>query len=94
MSSSRSLWSDAWVRLRKNKLATGSLFLVLVILFACFVLRWFLPHDPNAADLGAKYLPPNGTHWLGTDQLGRDLLARMLDGGDDPAPRSSDREGR
>jgi len=78
---SRSLWSDAWVRLRKNKLATFSLFLVLSILVACFILRWLLPHDPNAADLASKYLGPSATHWLGTDQLGRDLLARMLDGG-------------
>ncbi len=78
---SRSLWSDAWLRLRNNKLATASLFLVLAILFACFVLRWFLPHDPNIGNLNDKYLAPNGTHWLGTDQLGRDLLTRMLDGG-------------
>ena len=78
---SSSLWSDAWVRLRKNKLATSSLFLVIGILVACFIIRWILPHDPNAANLDAKYLPPNGTNWLGTDQLGRDLLTRMLDGG-------------
>lgn len=79
---SSSLWSDAWVRLRKNKLATASLFLIIVILLMCFVVRWFLPHEPNAADLGAKFLSAGeGGHLLGTDQLGRDLLARMLDGG-------------
>jgi len=54
---SSSLWSDAWIRLRKNKLATASLFLVLIILFACFVVRWLLPHDPNFANLDAKFAP-------------------------------------
>ncbi len=79
---SRSLWSDAWIRLQKNKLATGSLFLVGFILFSCFLLRWVLPHDPNDADISMKYLPVGvDGHLLGTDQLGRDLLARMLDGG-------------
>ncbi len=78
---SSSLWSDAWVRLRKNKLATASLFLVIFILIACFILRWFLPHDPNFANLEAKFQAPSFKHWLGTDQLGRDLLARILDGG-------------
>lgn len=78
---SSSLWSDAWIRLRKNTLATASLFLILSILLSCFIIRWILPHDPNATNLSNKFMAPSLTHWLGTDQLGRDLLARILDGG-------------
>jgi peptide/nickel transport system permease protein len=39
-----------------------------------------VPHDPNRIDLGAILEPPSRRHWLGTDALGRDLLARLLHG--------------
>lgn len=39
---------------------------------------WISPFDPNAIDLRAMQQAPNATHWLGTDDLGRDVLARML----------------
>ena len=38
------------------------------------------PFDPNAADYHAALLPPNTTHWLGTDNFGRDLLSRVIHG--------------
>ena len=38
------------------------------------------PFDPNLTDLEQKLLPPSATHWLGTDNLGRDVLSRMLHG--------------
>lgn len=86
-----SLWKDAWLRLRKNKLAMAGLVVVVTICIACFVVRWFLPHDPNATSLankfaasGAMSTPADGEaskHVLGTDQLGRDFLTRILDGG-------------
>ncbi len=76
-----SLWQDAFRRLRKNRLAMAGLAVVLFIFLACFVLRWILPHDPNEVELGNEFAPPGPTHWLGTDQLGRDLLTRILDGG-------------
>lgn len=86
-----SLWKDAWLRLRKNKLAMAGLVVVVVICFLCFVVRWFLPHDPNATALANKFAAPGAMstptkgeaaqHLLGTDQLGRDFLTRILDGG-------------
>lgn len=79
--SNSSLWKNAWVRLYKNKLATASLFLVVAILLLCFVVRWMLPNDPNIQDLSLKFASPNLNYWLGGDQLGRDLLVRILDGG-------------
>lgn len=79
------------MRLRKNKLAMAGLVVVVTICIACFVVRWFLPHDPNATSLankfaasGAMSTPADGEaskHVLGTDQLGRDFLTRILDGG-------------
>ncbi len=39
-----------------------------------------MPMDPNATNLAAKLQPPSATHWLGTDNLGRDVLSRMVAG--------------
>ena len=38
------------------------------------------PHEPTAIDLGRAYQPPSGTYWLGTDEVGRDILSRVLHG--------------
>ncbi len=38
------------------------------------------PFDPSQTDFGALWEPPNATHWLGTDQLGRDILSRIIHG--------------
>lgn len=77
-----SLWSDAWLRLKKNKMATGSLWILIVITLLCFVLPIFdIIKDPNSQNLENTFQKPNGTHLLGTDQVGRDLLARLLLGG-------------
>lgn len=42
---------------------------------------WLVPFEPNAMDMNHIYEAPNGTHLLGTDQLGRDVLSRLLIGG-------------
>ena len=77
-----SLWHDAWLRLRKNRMAMGGLIFFTAITLLCFlgplVLR--LP-DPNALNLEARLQSPSAQHLLGTDHLGRDMLARVLDGG-------------
>ena len=79
-----SLWSDAWHRLGKNKLAMAGLVTVALILGACFILGpvlHALGWDPNQQDLTNKFAAPGPDHPLGTDQLGRDMLIRILDGG-------------
>ncbi|MSU69694.1 MAG: ABC transporter permease [Opitutaceae bacterium] len=75
-----SLWRDAWHRLRKNRLAVGGASIVLVFTLLCvFGPIFSQTYQDQNLDLGA--VAPNPRHWLGTDTLGRDLLARILYGG-------------
>jgi oligopeptide transport system permease protein len=78
----RSLWSDAMRRLRRNRAAIAAL-IVLVVISALSVLAPFLPWlpDPTAQNLRLGVAPPSPAHWFGTDELGRDLLARVVYGG-------------
>src|SRR5512143_279604 len=84
---SAGLWSDAWGRLRKNRLALVGLFLVLALLFVGLFGPLLAPwaYQVNQIEAiranGNRPLPPfSPDHLLGTDILGRDLLSRMLDG--------------
>ena len=76
-----SLWHDAWLRLRKNKLAYFGLWTVIVITTACVIGPFLSPYGYEEQDLDLGAAPPSGKHWLGTDTLGRDLLVRLLYGG-------------
>lgn len=77
-----SLWSDAWYRLRKNHMAAASLIVLTVIAICCFIVPMFgFIKDPNTQNLTNTFQSPDSNHWLGTDQVGRDLLARLLLGG-------------
>jgi peptide/nickel transport system permease protein len=65
-------------RLLANPLALAGL-LVVGSLFAVSLLAPLIaPHDPGAIDLKNILMPPGPGHWLGTDQLGRDILSRMI----------------
>jgi oligopeptide transport system permease protein len=75
-----SLWSDAWHRLRRNRLALAGGVVVVTMILLCLIGPFFAQsYQDQALDLGAT--PPSAAHWLGTDTLGRDLLARILYGG-------------
>ena len=60
----------------------GSLGIAIVVLFglAGIFADWLSPYNPTANDFAAMTEPPSWAHWLGTDQLGRDLLSRILFG--------------
>ncbi len=77
----RSLWQDAWARLRRNRMAVigGGVLLALTALSLFGPL--FLAYSYQEQNLGLGAAPPSATHLLGTDKLGRDQLARMLFGG-------------
>lgn len=73
-------WQDAWRRLKQNPVAMTSLyFLILIILFAIFAP--ILSHYKfDALTLTEANQPPSATHWLGTDDFGRDLWVRVWQG--------------
>jgi len=75
-----SLWTDAWRRLRKNKMAVVSSFFMLFLILLAIVGPWFLPFRYDQLNLQDVYSPPSWKHWMGTDSLGRDLFARLLIG--------------
>lgn len=73
---------QAFRRLLRNKPAVASAIFLLFMVAICFLLPLFpCIAPPNAIDLEHIAAPCSGDHWLGTDHLGRDLLARILYGG-------------
>jgi oligopeptide transport system permease protein len=76
-----SLWHDAWLRLRKNKLAVFGMAALVIITIACVAGPWLSPYGYEDQDLDLGAAAPSAKHWLGTDTLGRDLLVRLLYGG-------------
>lgn len=76
----RSLWQDAFARLKKNKLAmAGLIILVSMIVLAMFT-PLIVPYSYEAQNLELGATPPSAAHWLGTDTFGRDQLTRILYG--------------
>jgi peptide/nickel transport system permease protein len=74
------LWQDFLRRLLRDPPAvTGGLVVLFMVLVAVLA-PVLAPHDPNALDLSAQLVPPQPGHWFGTDDLGRDVLSRMMYG--------------
>ncbi len=81
-----------WRRFRRHRMATASLLILTLIILAAVTAEWIAPYDPNevdrtitgrAASVGVtlpSWVQPSGTawHWLGTDELRRDLLTRVV----------------
>jgi len=82
-SRSQAYLGQTWRALRallRNPLArVGLTIIALLVLLAIFA-PWVSPWDPTAPDLVARLAPPSPEHWLGTDGLGRDTLARIAHG--------------
>ncbi|MVB11537.1 Glutathione transport system permease protein GsiD [Caprobacter fermentans] len=76
-----------WEALKTNKAAIAGMYLILILTVVAVVV-WaselmgmrILPYDPNDSDLSQSFVAPNSQHWFGTDQLGRDIFSRVLDG--------------
>jgi peptide/nickel transport system permease protein len=68
-------------RALSRPVAVISLGWLVLITVACAFAPWLAPHDPLAQDLSAGLRGPTGEYWLGTDDLGRDVLSRLLYGG-------------
>ena len=70
-----------WARLRQHKLALVSCVVFIVLSAACALAPLIAPYEADAIDLSSIRLPPSWAHWMGTDDLGRDLFTRVLYGG-------------
>ena len=76
-----SLWRDAWIRLRKNRLAMIGGMTLIVVTLLCLLAPFVSPYGYEQQDLVLGAAGPSARHWLGTDVFGRDLLTRILYGG-------------
>jgi len=76
-----SLWRDAWIRLKANRLATISLFFFIFISILTIIGPEVISTSYEDQDLNNTFAKPGSTHFFGTDNLGRDLFARVLHGG-------------
>jgi peptide/nickel transport system permease protein len=63
-----------------NPTAVVGLFIVVLLLLAALLAPWLSPYSPIAQDLSGRLASPSAAHWFGTDELGRDVLARTLYG--------------
>ncbi|CAM3007913.1 ABC transporter permease [Prescottella defluvii] len=69
-----------WGVVRRRPAATvAGAFVLLLVVMAVFA-PWLAPYDPYAQDLLGRLQPPSSTHWLGTDDYGRDVLSRLIFG--------------
>jgi peptide/nickel transport system permease protein len=78
---SRFLRRVLWPRLRAHRLALASIAVLALIAAACAAAPLIAPYAFDAIDLASIREPPSPAHWMGTDDLGRDLFTRVLYGG-------------
>src|SRR5438093_2569439 len=70
----------AWTFLQRQPVGSIGMVLVLIFGIAGIFAEWISPYSPTANDFSSMTESPSWAHWLGTDQLGRDLLSRILYG--------------
>jgi oligopeptide transport system permease protein len=76
-----SLWQDAWMRLKKNRLALLGLAVLSSFMVIALLTPWLAPYGYEQQNIVLGAVPPSAEHWLGTDVLGRDMLTRIMYGG-------------
>ena len=78
----QSQWAEVFRMLKKNKMAMlGLIILIILVLLALFA-DLIANYDTVVIkqNLAERLMPPNGKHWLGTDEFGRDIFARLIHG--------------
>ncbi|MDP2842579.1 MAG: nickel ABC transporter permease subunit NikC, partial [Acetobacterium sp.] len=73
--------AEFWNRFKNDRLAMGVSFFLLMVISLAILAPLLAPYDPTAQNIINKFQGPSLTHWFGTDQLGRDVLSRILYGG-------------
>jgi oligopeptide transport system permease protein len=76
-----SLWRDAWLRLRRNRLAVFGLAVLCFFVLVALLTPWIAPYGYAEQNLELGATPPSAAHWLGTDIFGRDMLTQVMYGG-------------
>ncbi len=77
----RSVGQAFWYRLRRNPKAMVALGVVLLEIIIVVFAPWIAPYEPGETDYEALWSPPTAKHWMGTDDLGRDVMSRLMYGG-------------
>ena len=72
--------SEVWRRLKKNKVAMVSLFVIIIIILIAVFADFLAPYEYDQQDYSKVFAPPSREHLLGCDKLGRDLLSRIIVG--------------
>ena len=73
-------WADVWRRLRKNRAAMIGLWITIFLIMAAIIGPFLSPYRYSDQDFDHLFEGPNRAHWFGTDELGRDVLTRVLYG--------------
>jgi peptide/nickel transport system permease protein len=81
MNAQRGSFTEIFARLAKDPLGMTGLVIVVVMLLASLFAPVLAPHDPLEVNVYNRLVGPSAQHWLGTDQLGRDIFSRVLFGG-------------
>jgi peptide/nickel transport system permease protein len=83
-SRSQAAWGNRyriWLNLKSNPLAVVGLTIIIIFIALSLLAPFIAPYDPAAQNLGNRLAFPSAEHWFGTDELGRDILSRILYGG-------------
>jgi peptide/nickel transport system permease protein len=75
------LWTFIWKRFRRHRMAVLGLYAILILAAMIVFAPLISVHDPFDQDLLNRFKPPSAEHWMGTDDLGRDMWSRVLHGG-------------
>ena len=79
---SRSFWRSVGRRIVRDPVTMVCLTILILIALAALLAPWITQHDPYKTSIARRLLAPGDPrHWLGTDELGRDMLARLIYGG-------------
>jgi peptide/nickel transport system permease protein len=74
----RGPWAQGWRRLQRRPSALLGLAVVLLFVGIALLAPWLSPMDPIATNWGAIRKAPDAAHWMGTDEIGRDVLSRVI----------------
>lgn len=80
MEKAESRWRSMWDIIKENKAAMVGLAIILFLILIALFGRFIMPYNPNIGELSQSLQSPSSTHIMGTDEQGRDILSRIIDG--------------